>query len=240
MLQRYYIRGLLAGSVKDDARLIALLLTLAWTGAAWAQTPRVLDAFEDIRPWEPISSDAVNAAKRIRAWHEGQALRLDFDFSGVSGHAGVRRALPIVFPENYEISFWMRADAPVNTFEVKLVDASGEKVWWRQRQNITFPKQWTQVPSEARDRLAWGPDDRPHAPRTEKMSSSSCGQGGGKGSIDTTSLSIRALPAGTGDPARAVGGGDGSLTGFPGTMAVDATRDRLARGEVERRACRWT
>ena len=216
-------------------RLLLVLLALGWAGGASAQTPRVLDTFEDIAPWEVLASDAVKASKASAPGHEGSALRFDFDFSGVSGHAGVRRTLPITFPENYEVTFWMRADAPVNTFEVKFVDASGENVWWRQRQNIAFPRDWTRVRIRKREiDLAWGPTTDRTLRRTEKIEFVVVrGQGGGKGSIYIDQLSIRELPPEPVIPPAPSAEATGSISGFPGTMAVDAlpgTGWRAAKG----------
>ena len=39
----------------------------------------------------------------------------------------------------------VRADAAVNTFQLKLVDASGDNVWWVNRPDFTFPREWQLV-----------------------------------------------------------------------------------------------
>jgi len=42
-------------------------------------------------------------------------------------------------PANYEITFRLRAQAPVNNLELKLIDATGDNVWWLNRRDFTFP-----------------------------------------------------------------------------------------------------
>lgn len=205
--------------------LIGLLFSFALCGAASTQTPaRLLDGFEDLTPWEALSSDGVKSSKRAVPGREGRALLLEFDFSEVSGYAYVRRKLPITFPDgNYEVSFWMRAEAPVNTFEVKFTDASGDNVWWRQRQNMTFPKEWTLVRIKKREiELAWGPTQDKTLRRTEGVEFVVVrGQGGGKGWIEVDQLSIRELPPEPVIPPAPTASASNAAAGFPAAFAVD-------------------
>ncbi|WP_217363486.1 discoidin domain-containing protein [Duganella dendranthematis] len=168
---------------------LALMLT---AGAALAASPRVLDDFSNIAAWQAQASDGVQS----RASAADGGLRLDFDFAGKGGYAFARRSLPLDLPDNYEISFYVRADAPANHFEFKLTDASGDNVWWFQQQNYAFPKQWQLVRVKKRQiAFAWGPTkDRnlSHADKLEFVVSA--GSGGGKGSIYLRQLTIRALP----------------------------------------------
>ena len=176
----------------------AVLFALAFlAAAAHAQTPRTLDSFEDISAWRADASDGVEVAASAAPGHEGAALRLDFDFNDVSGYAFVGRDLPLTFPENFEISFWIRADAPVNTLEVKFVDASGENVWWRNQPNFAFPTEWTRVVIRKRQiDFAWGPTADRALRRTQRMEIVvTRGAGGGRGSVLIDQLEIRELPA---------------------------------------------
>ena len=178
------------------ARALAALVMLLSAGAAAAQTPRALDNFEDLTPWEALASDGVVGRKSSTPGVRGRALRLDFDFKAVSGYAFARRKLPIEFPANFEISFWMRAEAPVNTLEVKFTDASGENVWWRQRQNIEFPRDWTRVTIKRRQvDFAWGPTTDKTLRATQGLEFVVVrGKGGGKGFVEIDELVIRELP----------------------------------------------
>lgn len=88
----------------------------------------------------------------------GKGLCLGYDFNGVSGHAAMRRELPIVFPTNYQFDFRIRGSGPANQFEFKLVDASGENVWWVSKPATVFPSEWSDVRYKARHITpAWGP-----------------------------------------------------------------------------------
>ena len=103
----------------------------------------------------------------------GRALRLDFDLAGTAGYALARRALPLDLPANYEIVFSMRGDAPVNHFQVKLVDASGENVWWFNRPRLRVPARMANGPDqEAPHRFRVGANEGPHASAARRPSSS--------------------------------------------------------------------
>ena len=131
------------------ARVALLLVAIASSIPLWGQAPiptvRVLDDFTDLAPWQPGASDGVRASIRPAPGVNGAALRLDFDLAGTAGYALAARALPLDLPANYEISFYLRADAASNHFQVKLVDGSGENVWWLNRPNFAFPREWQRV-----------------------------------------------------------------------------------------------
>ena len=204
-------------------RLIHMLaagLAAALISAAIAAEPtRVLDDFSSIGAWQAQASDGVQST----ASAADGGLRLDFDFAGKGGYAFVRRVLPLDLPENYEISFYVRADAPVNHFEFKLTDASGDNVWWFPQQNYTFPKEWQLVRIKKRQVLfAWGPTkDRvlKHADRVEFVVSA--GSGGGKGSIYLKQLTIRALPPVPDAWPKPVAQASSQLPGAAAALAVD-------------------
>jgi len=181
--------------------------------------PRVIDDFSAIGEWQAQASDGVRAT----AGAADGGLRLDFDFAGKGGYAFVRRALPLDLPENYEISFYVRADAPVNHFEFKMTDASGDNVWWFPQQNYTFPKDWQLVRIKKRQVLfAWGPTkDRvlKHADRVEFVVSA--GSGGGKGSIYLKQLTIRPLPPVPDTWPKPVAQASSQLTAGAASLAVD-------------------
>ena len=173
--------------------------------SSWAQSPsvepaRVLDTFDDLSPWKPGASDGVRAAIQRVSESDGSGLRLDFDLGGTAGYALAARALPLDFPSNYEIAFDLRADAPINHFQVKFVDASGENVWWFNRPNFEFPHEWQRITIKKRQiDFAWGPTkDRllAHSARLEFVVAA--GRGGGAGSIYVKHLTLRERPI---DPA---------------------------------------
>jgi hypothetical protein len=122
--------------------------------------PPTLDAMESVGRWEAKASDGVTAAIGNIPGHAGKALRLDWDFHRVSGYAFVRRPLPLDLPDNYAIGVWVRWTGGVNNLEFKLVDASGENVWWVSRPDIQLKPGWQRLVFRKRDiRFAWGPTD---------------------------------------------------------------------------------
>ncbi len=83
-------------------------------------------------------------------------IRIDFDFHGRGGYAIARRDGAIELPENFELSFRMRADAPRNTLEVKFVE--GDNVWWNVRRELDYPREWRRFSVKKRNvEFAWGP-----------------------------------------------------------------------------------
>src|SRR5262249_55172421 len=105
-------------------------IAVSATPADMPRPERILDDFDDVGAWHVAASDDVEASLRRVPGSQGDALCLDFNFGNVSGYAVLRRELPLDYGDNYEFSFGLRADAPVNSLQFKLVDASGQNVWW--------------------------------------------------------------------------------------------------------------
>jgi hypothetical protein len=187
-----------------------------------ASPERVLDRFDDIAAWAAIASDDVRASLHPAHGAHGPALRFDFDLAGTAGYALARRALPLTLPENYEISFWVRADAPVNTFQLKLVDASGDNVWWVNRPNFEFPRAWQLVRIRKRHiQFAWGPtSDRTLREAAALEFVVAAGRGGGRGSVYVSRLVLRELPAETAPPTPVVHASS-ARPGAVASLAVD-------------------
>jgi hypothetical protein len=119
----------------------------------------VIDEMESAAQWTAAPASGVRMTLADDAGVDGGgALRIDFDFRGGGGWAAFRRELPVHLPENYELSFWIRGDAPENTLELKLIDGSGENVWWVNRPRFAFAGDWRQVTFRRRHvEFAWGP-----------------------------------------------------------------------------------
>jgi hypothetical protein len=190
LADRYY------GLDQSIAAWILCLAMAVWVSSVFAQSPHLLDGFEDRGLWQVGASDSVQAAIRTAAGSEGQALCLDFDFAGVAGYASMRRALSIDFPPNYELVFSVRGNAPVNNLEFKLIDASGDNVWWVNYRRFALPHEWQQVKIKKRQiEFAWGPiADRILTRSAALELVLSAGEGGGRGSVCFDQLSFRELP----------------------------------------------
>ena len=108
-------------------RTLCFVLGLVAVVGASAQEParvpaqpslRLLDRFDDVVAWKAVASDGVTASVAAIVDGKRKALRLTFDLGGTAGYAVARRAWPLELPENYAITFWLRADAPVNDLQV--------------------------------------------------------------------------------------------------------------------------
>ncbi|NHZ90028.1 coagulation factor 5/8 type domain-containing protein [Massilia sp. CCM 8733] len=177
---------------------------------------RILDDFEQPLAWKAVVSDGVTATVSSAPGVRGQGMRFDVDFGSAAGYASAKRALPLDFDGDYAISFWMRADAPLNNFEMKLVDASGDNVWWVNRPNFAISREWQKVTFKKRHiDFAWGPLKDRTLRRTEQMELVvSAGRDGGRGSVWIDDLRMRAIaPAGA--PPEPV------VSTTPGAVTVD-------------------
>jgi hypothetical protein len=164
-------------------------------------TPRVLDAFEDASTWSVIASTQVTGVLRPVDGVEGKALCLDYDFHGVSGYVGIKRALPLDYPADYAFDFQMRGDSPPNNLEFKLDDASGDNVWWVQRPMVAFPKDWTPVRYKKRHvSKAWGPSPQTELTHSASLEFTLSSGSGGKGSVCFDQLRFTALVPDDGSP----------------------------------------
>jgi hypothetical protein len=173
---------------------LSLLAFFCSGGAAFAQKPRVLDDFESAKPWTVVTSNQVTASLRPVDGSQGRALCLDYDFNGVSGYAGLQRALPLDYPDNYQFAFQMRGDSPANDLQFKLVDASGDNVWWVNRPKYEYPKQWTPVVYKQRHiSRAWGPASDPVLRKSAKLEFTIYNSAGGKGSVCFDQLTFQPL-----------------------------------------------
>ncbi len=152
---RRMLRALAAVSVA------ALLVDAA---AAGPLRREVLDDLRDAAPWKASASDQVQA--RLRDGGDG-SLCLDVDFAGVSGYAVMRRELPVDWPERFDLVARLRASGATNDFQFKLVDTSGDNVWWMKRPDASLPATLTDVTIRGRQiGFAWGPSPDPVLRRT--------------------------------------------------------------------------
>ncbi|MGA7439471.1 MAG: discoidin domain-containing protein, partial [Luteibacter sp.] len=136
-----------------SALLQGLLFLVA--GASQATT---LDAFDSTSGWQATHTDDVSASLHAVPGTKGQAVCLAFDFNGVSGAASIKKTLPIDFPDGFALSFDVRGDMPANTLQLKLIDDSGDNVWWYQKAAFVPSKPWQTIKASSRQvGFAWGP-----------------------------------------------------------------------------------
>ncbi|MFT4196688.1 MAG: discoidin domain-containing protein [Pseudoxanthomonas sp.] len=205
---------------------IPALILLAIAAPAAAQT-RVLDGFDDPAGWRVVTSNQVTASLRTVAGADGgQALCLDYDFHGVSGYAGIRRELAIDYPANYRFDFRIKGQSPANDLQFKLLDASGDNVWWVNRPRYDFPQDWTPVAWRARHiDKAWGPDPDKTLRHSAALEFTIYNNAGGKGSVCFDALSFTPLPPQDDSP---LGGRVSATISNAGSSAALAVDGKLA------------
>jgi len=177
--------------------MIAPLLLGALLVAAQADSlaPRVVDDFDRVDAWSAHPADGVTLSLHSDPGRRGRALRMDFAFPG-GGYAIARRTLALDLAGNYAFSFWIRGVAAPNTLEFKLVDRSGENVWWYTERDRVFDGGWQQITIRRRQiSFAWGPrggGSLDHVAALELVITA--GSGGGQGSVWIDDLVLTPLP----------------------------------------------
>ena len=178
-----------------NTRVVACLLSLLSLGMAVPACAAVLSKFDDVGAWQLITSPQVSGSLRPVAGNNGRALCLDYDFHEVSGYVGIRRPVEVTWPENYQVSFDLRGDSPANDLQFKLVDASGDNVWWVNRSGYAFPKNWTRVTYRKRHiEKAWGPDPDKTLRRSAAVEFTIYNKVGGRGTVCFDQLTLQPLP----------------------------------------------
>ncbi len=208
-------------------RVAILLLAFLSPGVPLAAAPAeaLLDDFEDLAAWSVVASDEVKASIRPAPGARGAALCLDFDFGKVSGYAVARRALRLEYPGNFEFTFDVRGEAAPNALQFKLVDASGENVWWAQKPDFRFPHEWQPMRIRKRDiAFAWGPTTEHMLERSAALEFVvASGRGGGKGSVCFDRLEMHELPTPHGGAIVAKASASSTEAGSQPSFAVDGS-----------------
>ena len=203
----------------------AILLVAAWSIliAPTAVAPFAEDPFEQTAAWKAAPAEGVALALSAAPGERGTALRLDFDFQGRAGWAAARRELPLDLPGNYEIAFSIRGEGASNDLEVKLVDASGENVWWAVRRELVPPRDWRRLRLKKRHfSFAWGPAGGGEIRRVAAFEIAVTARAGGRGWIALDDLTVTALPPAGAPSKPPIASASASAPGFGADRAVDA------------------
>ncbi|NUO78845.1 discoidin domain-containing protein [candidate division KSB1 bacterium] len=154
-----------------------------------------LDDFETLAGWKAIASDGVRIDTALVAGRTHHGVKIAFDFVAGAGYCGVQKQFPLTLPENFQFSFYVRGEAPINNFEFKLVDASGDNVWWLNQRNFEFPETWTKVTIKKRHiEFAWGPTNDRALQNIDKIEFFIASSTGGKGAVYLDDFQFEALP----------------------------------------------
>ena len=193
---------------------------------AAAEPVRVLDAFDDASTWRVVTSNQVSGAIRLVDGVQGKGMCLDYDFNGVSGHAGIQRDLPLEYPDNYQFGFQLRGDSPRNDLQFKVIDASGDNVWWVNRPKYDYPTAWTPVRYKQRHiDKAWGPDPDRVLRKSAKLEFTVYNNAGGKGSVCFDQLTFQPLPVDDGTPLTGKASASVAFPAGAAALAVDGKPD---------------
>lgn len=176
------------------AALLGVLLAAALPPGVLGQA-QLLDGFESLAGWKAIASDGVRIDTALVAGRTNRGLKIEFDFVAGAGYCGVQKQFPLALPENFQFSFYVRGEAPINNFEFKLVDAGGDNVWWRNQRNFEFPETWTKITIKKRHiEFAWGPANDRALKNIDKIEFFIASATGGRGAVYLDDFQFEALP----------------------------------------------
>ena len=156
---------------------------------------KTLDDFENKNGWNFIKSDGVNLNLSNEKGLTGNAIRFDYDFTKGTGYGGIQKLFPIDLPDNYEFTFYVKAESPANNFEIKFIDSTGNNVWWVSNRNYDFPTEWKKITIKKRHiSFAWGPTTDQNLKRIDRIEFTIASFVGGKGTIWLDNFKFEPLP----------------------------------------------
>ena len=181
----------------------------------------VIDDFEDVSDWSTFGSGQATIRISSEQGPRGRALRLDFDFAGGGGFVIARKVCSLRLGTDYAFTFDIRGAAPANKFEMKLIDASGQNVWWRHYDAFAWPEQWQPLRIDSSDiTFAWGPAGDSRIEETGAIEFAIAAGPGGKGTVWIHDLRVE----------------DTAYHGIPTVQASSAAADHPAAALVDARA----
>ncbi len=173
---------------------IILILLVFITTTSYAQI-KTLDGFETKKDWNFIKSDGVDLNLSIEKGLTGNAIRFDYDFTKGTGYGGIQKLFPIDLPDNYEFTFFLKAESPANNLEIKFIDSTGNNVWWISNRNYDFPTEWKKIRIKKRHiSYAWGPTEDHNLKRVDRIEFTIASFVGGKGTIWLDDFKFEKLP----------------------------------------------
>ncbi|MEO8398311.1 MAG: discoidin domain-containing protein, partial [Ignavibacteriaceae bacterium] len=136
--------------------IILIFFSLSFINLNYSQS-KLVDDFENIGNWNKVVSDGVTMELSLVDGFKGKCLRIDYEFKG-SGYCGIQKDFVLHLPNDYKFSYYIKANSPKNNLELKLIDSTGDNVWWLNQPGFEFPNQWQKMVVKKRDiNFAWGP-----------------------------------------------------------------------------------
>ena len=177
--------------IKKILTIILFAVLIAETNIAQI---KALDDFENKGGWSFIKSDGVNLNLTIDKGLRGNSIRFDYDFINGTGYGGIQKLFPIDLPDNYEFTFYIKAESPSNNFEIKFIDSTGNNVWWVNNRNYDFPEDWKKIRIKKRHiNFAWGPTNDQTLKRIDRIEFTIASFVGGKGTVWIDDLKFEPL-----------------------------------------------
>ena len=216
--------------MKRRGAVLAAGLCLLVMGAAVARSrpagevapATLIDAFESVGAWSAVPADGVEMRLSSAAGLHGQALRVDFDFVKGGGYAVLRRAVALDLPANYAFRFRIRGECPVENLELKLVDSTGANVWWQNRRDFQFPREWQIVSTRKRKiTYAWGPAGGGEIHHVAAIEIAITAGSGGRGTVWLDDFELLPLPEADRVPAPIAARASSSRSGHGAARATD-------------------
>lgn len=172
----------------------SLILIFAFFSVdSFSQT--LLESFESIDGWEIYKADGVEAEISSAEGFSGKGVKFEYDFIKGTGYGGIQKFFTIDLPENFQFTFYLKGDSPPNNFEFKLIDSSGNNVWWVNNRNFDFPEDWRKIKIKKRHiNFAWGPTQDKSLKRIDRIEFTIASYVGGKGTIYIDELTFEELP----------------------------------------------
>ncbi len=174
-----------AESTRQRRRYVVCPLLLAGMAAVnllHAQSV-LLDTFESLEGWRAMTSEGAGLSLSQAEGKSGKAMVMEFDLTGAYGYAIAQKDFALDLPSNYQFTFDLRAEAPVNNFEFKLLDSLGN-VWWIKKLNVSFPTAWTKQRIKKRHlSFGWGPSGNVPITRVKSIEFVVSSGTGGKGKV---------------------------------------------------------
>lgn len=157
-----------------------------------------LDDFESTKGWDLIKADGVDLSISSEIGLHGNAVKFEYDFTKGTGYGGIQKFFPIDLPENFEFTFYVKAESPSNNFEIKFIDSTGNNVWWVNNRNYDFPAEWKKIKIKKRHiQFAWGPTEDQSLKRIDRIEFTIASFVGGKGSVWIDDLKFEPLQSET-------------------------------------------
>jgi hypothetical protein len=223
MSLRVVSRARRAARASSRVVLAALVLSAASASAApKSAAPMVVDAFESTAPWTTDPASGVSLALASDAGARGRAMRMDFDFHGGGGYAVAHRAVDLTLPADYRLTFRVRGVCGRQNLEFKLIDDSGENVWWVNSRDFAFDPAWRTVTFKKRHvSFAWGPAGGGEPRHIAAIEFAVTAGSGGAGSVWLDELTLEAVPPPPAVMPEPVARASSAVPGHAAALALD-------------------